>query len=153
MLHLAFLCNGGETGNGGTKIHRMVNQDASGLVKKTQSTRLLEVWGIFPSQICIFLCTKWSKTIRKRTVRLNCATRRFAAQQRSLGRIDGYFRRLEPVVLWISLCIARCWARWGFGSYCNLFLGLCQTLRVKGFGEKRKEQQDNQSAVLVCLVV
>lgn len=43
-------------------------------------------------------CTKRFKTIRKRTVRLNCAARRFAAQQRSLGRIDGYFRRLEPVV-------------------------------------------------------
>lgn len=83
-------------GTRGTKIYRMVNQVDSGTVKTPHSARLLEVWWLCFTDI--FLCTKRFRTIRKRTARLNCAAWRFAAQQRSLGRIDGYCRRLKPVV-------------------------------------------------------
>lgn len=67
-----------------------------GLVKNTPMRRAARSLVDAP-QTGILFCKNWFKTIRKKTVRLNCAARRFAAQQRSLGRVDGYFRRLKSV--------------------------------------------------------
>lgn len=88
-------------GIGDTEVHQIVNQGDGGTVNP-HSLQGGEVPGYRSladaSQCCIFLCTKRVKTIWKRTSRLNCEARRFAARHRSLGRIDGYFRRLQPVV-------------------------------------------------------
>lgn len=90
------LWKGGQTRNWRHRGSLKVNRIMVGRSRNPRSIRLLEVWCIC-FKVVYFALYKSVKTIRKRTVRLNCAARRFAAQQRSLGRIDGYFRRLKPV--------------------------------------------------------